>query len=87
MELLLFSTISLSVEMVSPKWTSVAVCLMIPFAVYALECVGTGLVLLHFEPWRIDLQVFFTTPCLLSMVFKSVRSITFAAPGPMYLAY
>ena len=71
------------VETVMPERTCVTVCLMVPFAVYALEGMGTGLSLLHFEPWSISLQVFFTVPCLLSVVFGVMRFITFYAPRPM----
>ena len=48
-ELLLFLTVPILIEMVSPVWTCVTVCLMIPFTVYILEGIGTGLALLCFE--------------------------------------
>ena len=43
MELLLFLIMPFFVETVMPERTCVAVCLMVPFAVYALEGMGTGL--------------------------------------------
>ena len=59
---------------------------MVLFAVYALKEMGVELSLLYLEPWRIGLQVFFVTPCLLSVVLGDVRFITFDTPGPMCLA-
>jgi len=58
MELLLFLIMLFFVETVMLERTCVAVCLMVPFAVYALEGMGTVLSLLHFKPWSISLQVF-----------------------------
>ena len=40
-EFLLFSTMPISVEMVALVWTTIAVCLMISFAVYAFEDMRT----------------------------------------------
>jgi len=40
-----------------------------------------------FKPWRIGLQVSFTTPCLLLVVFRFVRSISLGIPGSMCSAY
>ena len=73
----------LSVEMVTLERIGVTVHLMVLFVVYILEEMGVGLSLLHLKPWRIGLQVFFATPCLLSVVLGDVRSITFDTPGPM----
>jgi len=71
------------VETVMLERTCVAVCLMVSFAVYALEGMGTELFLLHFGPWSISLQVFFIVPYLLSIVFGVMRSIIFYAPRPI----
>ena len=49
-ELLLFLIIPLFIEIVVPKRTDVAVCLMVPFAIYTLEGVGAELSLLCLEP-------------------------------------
>ena len=48
-ELLLFLTIPFFVEIVTPKRTNVASCLMVLFAIYTLEIVGAGLSLLYLE--------------------------------------
>jgi len=85
-ELLLFHTILILIEMISPIWTCVTVCLMISFMVYILEGVRIELTLLCFKPWRIDLQVFFTILCFLLLVLVFVWFIVFNTPGTMYLA-
>ena len=82
-ELLLFLTVPIFIEMVLPVWTCVTVYLMILFAVYALEGVGTGLTLLCLEPQKIGFQVFFATLCLLLVVLRFVRSIAFDTSGSM----
>ena len=80
------STNPFFVEIVILERTCVAVCLMVLFAVYVYEGIGTVLFLFCFELWRISLQVLFIVLCLLSMVFGVIRSITFYIPGLMYLA-
>ncbi len=36
-----FSTMPLTIEMVAPVWTTIAICLMVAFAVHAFEDVWT----------------------------------------------
>jgi len=83
MELQLFFTVPILVEMDFPEWTSVAVCLVLLFAVDALECVRTRLTFLCFEPWGIGLQIFFTAPHHLPVVLGVMWSIAFDISGPV----
>ena len=82
-ELLLFLTMQILIKMLLLVWTSVTVHLMIPFIVYTLKIMRIRLTLFCFKPWRIGLQVFFTTPCLLLVVLRFVKSIVFDIPGSM----
>ena len=80
-EFLLFSTVPISVEMVMPVRTTIAVHLMIPFAIHAFEDVRTWLT--FFGGCSISFFVIHTAPCFLSVVFGDMSSIAFSTPGDM----
>ena len=80
-EFLLFSTMPLTIEMVVPIWTTIAVRLMIAFAVHAFEDVWTWLAFLGGQTIRFF--VFHVTPHFLSVVFGNMSSITLCTPGDM----
>ena len=82
-EFLLFSTLPLFIEIVSPIRTSVAVHLMVSFTIDTFEDVRARLAFLCSKPWRSQLVVFFATSCLLPMVLRIVRSIAFDTYGCM----
>ena len=80
-EFLLFFTMPIFVEMVMPIRTTIAICLMISLAVYALEDMRAWLPTIGSH--SICFLVFHTTPCFLSVVFGIVSSIALSAPGDM----
>ena len=80
----MFSTVPISIEMVAPIQTTIAVCLMIPFAVHAFEDVRTWLVFLG--GCSICFLVVHATPHFLSVVFGSMSSIALGTPGDMRTA-
>ena len=80
-EFLLFSTMPISIETVMPIRTTIAIRLMIPFAIYAFEDVRAWLA--FFGGCSICFFVLHATPCFLSVVFGSMSSIAFSAPGDM----
>ena len=69
--------------MVTPIWTTIAIHLMISFAVYAFEDVRTWLS--FFCSCTIQLLVFHATPCILPVMFSDVSSIALGTPGDMRL--
>ena len=71
----------ISVEMVMPVWTTVAICLVITFAVHAFEDVRTWFTFLGGR--SICFLVLHTTSCFLSVVFSHMSSIAFGTPGDM----
>ena len=77
----MFSTIPLTIETVVPIWTTIAVCLMVAFAVHAFEDVWTRLAFLGGQ--MICFLVFHATPCFLSMVFGNMSSIALGILGDM----
>ena len=77
----MFSTVLLSIEMVAPIWTTIAVCLMVVFAVHAFEDVWTWLAFLGGQ--TICFLVFHAIPCFFSVVFGSVSSIALGTPRDM----
>jgi len=83
-EFLLFSAMSLSVEMVILVWTTIAVYLMIAFAVHVLEGMRTWLAFLG--GCMICFLVVHATPCFFSVVFGSISSIALGTPGNMRMA-
>ena len=80
-EFLLFSTMPISIEMVMPVRTTIAVCLMIPFAIHAFEDVRTWLT--FFGGRSISFFVIHAAPHFLSVVFGDMSSIAFSTPGDM----
>ena len=82
----MFSTMPLFIETVLPIRTSVAICLIVFFAINIFKDVRARFTFLCSKPWRSQLVIFFATPCLLSVVLKIVRSIAFDIPKHMWLA-
>ena len=80
-EFLLFSTVPIPIEMVTPVRTTIAVRLMIPFAIYTFEDVRTWLT--FFGGHSISFFVIYAAPRFLSVVFSNMSSIAFSAPGDM----
>ena len=80
-EFLLFSTMPIFIETVAPIRTTIAICLMVSFAIYALEDMGTWLSTIGSHV--ICFLVFHATPCFLSVVFGIMSSIALSAPGDM----
>jgi len=80
-EFLLFSTMPIPIEMVMPIRTTIAICLMVSFAIYALEDIRTWLTNLGSRV--IYFLVFHTTPCFLSAMFGIMSSIALSTPGDM----
>jgi len=80
-EFLLFSTMPIPVETVMPIKTTIAVYLIVPFVVNALEDMRAWLVL--FGGHSIHFLVVYATPRFLSVVFCVVSSIAFCASGDM----
>ena len=77
-EFLLFPIMPISIEMVMPIRTTIAICLMIPFAIYTFEDVRAWLA--FFGGHSICFFVLHATPHFLSVVFSSMSSIAFSAP-------
>ena len=71
----------LTIETVAPVWTTIAVCLMVAFAVHTFEDVWTWLAFLGGQ--TICFLVFHATSCFLSVVFGNVGSIALGTPGDM----
>jgi len=71
----------ISIETVAPVWTTIAVCLVIAFAVHAFEDVKTWFTFLG--GCSICFLVLHATPCFLSVVFGYMSSITLGTPGDM----
>ena len=71
----------LAIGLVSPEWADIRVCLMISSTVRALKEVRVWLTLFHFQSRWICFLIGFATPCELSMVLWSVRTIAFDTFG------
>jgi len=80
-EFLLFSTMPIPVEMVMPIGTTIAVCLMVPFAVNTLKDMRAWLA--FFGGCLICFLVVYATPHFLSVVFCVISSIAFCTSGGM----
>ena len=80
-EFLLFSTMPIPVEMVMPIRTTIAVCLMVPFAVNAFEDMRAWLT--FFGGYTICFLVVYTTSYFLSVVFCVVSFIALCTSGDM----
>ena len=80
-EFLLFSTIPILIETVTPIRTTIAVCLMVSFAIYALENMRTWLT--NLGSYTIYFLVFNATPHFLSVMFGIMSSIALSTPRDM----
>ena len=80
-EFLLFSTIPISIETVTPIRTTIAVYLMILFAVHTFEDVRTRLT--FFGSYLICFLVIYVILCFLSVMFGVVCFIAFHTSGDM----
>ena len=80
-EFLLFSTMPISIETVMPIRTTIAILLMILFAIHTFE--GVRAWLAFFGGHSICFFVLHVTPRFLSVVFSSMSSIAFSTPGDM----
>jgi len=73
--------VPLTIETVAPIWTTIAVCLMVAFAVHAFEDMWTWLTFLGGR--MICFLVFYAIPYFLSVVFSNVSSIALGTPRDM----
>ena len=80
-EFLLFFTMPISVEPVTPIRTAIAICLMVSFAVHAFEDMRTWLT--SNGGHAICFLIFHATPHFLSVVFDIISSIALSTPGDM----
>ena len=80
-EFLLFFTMPISVEPVTPIRTAIAICLMVSFAVHAFEDMRTWLT--SNGGHAICFLIFHSTPHFLSVVFGIMSSIALGIPGDM----
>jgi len=80
-EFLLFSTMPISIETVTPIRTTIAICLMISLVIYALEDMRTWLT--HIGSHVIHFLVFHAAPHFFSVVFGFMSSIALSTPGDM----
>jgi len=71
----------ISIEMVTPIRTTIAIRLMISLAIYALEDMRTWLT--HIGSRAIRFLVFHAAPHFFSVVFGFISSITLSVPGDM----
>ena len=78
-EFLLFPTMPISIEPVTPVRTTIAVHLMIPFTVHTFEDVRTRLI--FFGGCLICFLVLHTILHFLSMMFSDMSSITLSTSG------
>ena len=70
-----------SVKTIAPVRTTIAICLMILFAIHALEDMRTRLT--NFGSHTAEFFIFGATPHLLSVMFSRMGSIAFSTPGDM----
>ena len=80
-ELLLFSTMLVSIEMITLIRIANAIHLMVTLTIHAFEDVRTRLS--FFGSCLICFLVFHTTPHFLSMMFSNMISIVLGIPGDM----
>ena len=80
-EFLLFSTMPIFVEPVTPIRTAIAIRLIVSLAIHVFEDMRTWLT--NGGSHAISFLVFHATLCLLSMVFGIVSSVVLSAPGDM----
>ena len=77
-EFLLFSTMPIFIEMVTPISITIAICLMVFLAIHALEDMRTWLI--NIGSCMICFLVFHTALCFFSMVFSLMSSIALSTP-------
>ena len=80
-ELLLFSTVPVSIEIVTSIRTANTIHLMVTLAIHAFEDIRTRLS--FFGSYLIHFLVFYATPHFLSVVLGNVGSIALGTPGDM----
>ena len=80
-EFLLFSTIPILIETVTLIRTTIAICLMVSFAIYVLEDMRTWLT--NLGSHMIYFLIFNATPHFLSVMFGIMSSITLSTPRDM----
>ena len=78
-EFLLFSTMPILVEPVTPIRTAIAIHLMVSLAIHTFEDMRTWLT--SNGSCTISFLVFHATPCFLSVMFGIMSSIALSAPG------
>jgi len=78
-EFLLFSIMPISIETVMPIRTTIAICLIISLAIYALE--NMRIWLTHIGSHTIRFLVFHIAPCFFSVVFSFMSSIALSISG------
>ena len=66
------------VKTITPVRTVIAICLMISFAIYAIEDVRTWLT--NFGSHTVEFFIFSATSCLFFVMFGRMSSIAFSAP-------
>jgi len=71
----------ITIETVTPIRTTIAVCLVVSFAIYTLEDMRTWLT--NLSSCAIYFLVFHATPCFLPVVFGIMNSIALSIPGDM----
>jgi len=78
-ELLLFSTVPVSIETVTPIRTANTIHLMVTLAIHAFKDMRTRL--FFFDSYLIHFLVFYTILHLLSVMFSNMSSIALGASG------
>jgi len=71
--------VPIPIETVMPIRTTIAVCLMVSFAIYTLKDMRTWLT--NLGSHAIYFLVFHATPCFLSVMFSIMSSIALSIPG------
>ena len=67
------------IKIAMPKWTGIAACLMVSFAVSTFEDMKTWL--FFFSGWLIEFLILLAIPCLLSVMFSKMCSIALCTSG------
>ena len=80
-ELLLFSTVPVSIETVMPIRTANTIYLIVTLAIHAFEDIRTRLS--FFGSYLIHFLVFYATPHFFSVMFSNVSSIALGTPRDM----
>jgi len=69
------------IKIVMPIRTTIAVCLMVSFAIYTLKDMRTWLT--NLSSYMIYFLVFYATPCFLSVMFGIISFIALSISGDM----